>query len=142
MTLVDRPFGSLQRWRKAAIEDRRDLHPVPVGRREQSLRAFQTELERLLDDKVLAGRGCSLRHVEVQARRQAYANDVHVRPIEDRLEFCSPLGAMALGEGLRALSNKVADDNQPTAGRGRRGGGMRRTDQTGADDRKADSWYL
>ncbi len=124
---------------KAALEDRRDAQAGGVGGADDLVRAGSGDLDRFLDDEVLARANRRERRLEVRTARRGDAHDVDIGPRDQRGDVGRVEWDVVLrGEGVRLAG--VARGNADECGARERRDGLRVKvgNHTEADDAEAE----
>ncbi len=116
------------------------LHAVAVARLNDAVAALGRDLQRLLDDDVLAGVGGGDGRLQVGAARRRHDDGLHVRPGQGRGQVGEARAIEAEVGGEFAGVVEVAADQRGDTGAGnfRQGAGVEAGDHAAADDGKAE----
>jgi len=90
---------------EAVLQD--DSQRLVLARGDQSFGACQRDLQRLLEQDVLAGRGAALDQLEMRVRRREDEHDVDRAIVEDRLQPIGEREIEALGELAPSLLRRA-----------------------------------
>jgi hypothetical protein len=104
---------------------------------DEPVRGFEADVNRLLDNQVLARCRRPDAHLSVQAAGHAHRYDVDIVARKQAVQVGMGRAIVPPGERLSAAGSGVGDGDEPSVGQRRDGVGVHCRDHAGADDAEA-----